>query len=151
MAFSQFDLSKVVRCSATNDEGYSCRLSPSHGGEHRWDRCEAGGADGHRCMLPIRHAGDHQLSWYDRPAAPGQTHTLHYGGSQRQTETLADRATRIAERYGWVRLSQAFRPGLLWRVRPVSGWLSGIAEPQGGLTVVFEYTPPQAVRDPKSE
>jgi hypothetical protein len=101
-------------------------------------------------MLAIRHVGDHRLPWYDRPVAPGQTHTLHYGGSQRQTEALADRATRIAERYGWVRRSQSFRLGILWRVRPISGWLSGIAEPEGRLTVAFEHEPPQTVGDLKS-
>jgi hypothetical protein len=94
-------------------------------------------------MLTLRHPGSHELLWYDREAAPGQTHMLDYGGSPRQTEALADTATRIAARYGWVRRSQTFRPALFWRWPPLTAWLSRAMEPQGSLTVVFEFQPPE--------
>jgi hypothetical protein len=96
-------------------------------------------------MLPFRHPGSHELLWYDHRAAPGQTHTLNYGGSPRETEALADTATRIAARYGWVRQSQTFRPELFWRWPSLTDWLSRIMEPQGRLTVVFELRPPASM------
>ena len=142
MAFSQFDLTKMLRCSAMNEEAYTCLRPPSHEGSHRWDRCETKDSGGHRCMLSLSHGGTHQLVWYDRPAAPGETHTINYGGTERDTVALADRAARIAASYGWVRQSYVFRPGLFWRWPTVSGWLSGLTSPHGRLTVLFELRPP---------
>jgi hypothetical protein len=92
-------------------------------------------------MLSFRHPGSHELLWYERRAAPAQTHTLNYGGSPRETEALADTAIRIAARYGWVRRSQTFRPGLFWRWPPLSDRLSRVTEPQGRLTVMLEFRP----------
>lgn len=145
MALSQFDLARILRCPATNEEGFSCLHPPSHNGEHRWDRCETSNSEGHRCMLPFRHPGSHELLWYDHPAAQGQTHTLNYGGSLRETEALAATVTRIAARYGWVRQSQTLRPGLFWRWPPLTARLSRAMEPQGRLTVVFEFRPPEVL------
>jgi hypothetical protein len=93
-------------------------------------------------MLSLRHSGSHQLLWYDRRETPGQTHTLSYVGSRPETEALADTATRIAARYGWVRRSQTFRPGLFWRWPPLTAGLSRAMRPRGRLTVVFEFRPP---------
>jgi hypothetical protein len=143
MAFSQFDLARMLRCSEADDEGFSCMRRPSHGGEHRSDRCEMRDAGGHRCMLNLRHPGTHRLPWYDRPVAPGETHTIAYGGTEGETGAFADKAAEIAARYGWVRTSRTFRPGLFWRWPPSSGWLSGMTAPHGRLTVVFEFRPPE--------
>ena len=134
----------MLRCSATNEEGFACLRSPSHEGGHHWDRCETTDSDGHRCTLRLRHAGNHELPWYDRLAAPGEVHTIHYGGTERETGAIADRAARMAAGYGWVRESQTFRPGLLWRWPPLRGWLTGAT--QGRLTVVFEFRPPEGSR-----
>jgi hypothetical protein len=141
MAFSQFDLAKVLRCSATDDEGFSCLRAPSHDGAHRWNRCETTDSDGHRCMLGLRHGGAHAMPWYDSPAVPGQMRTLRYEGSSRQTEAFSEVATRIAEAHGWQRTSQTFRPGLLWRSQRLASWTSSMATPRGRLTVIFEYRP----------
>ena len=146
MTLSQFDLGKLLRCSATDEEGFSCVHPPSHDGEHHWDRCGTTDVEGHRCMLPPRHPGGHELLWYDHAAVPGQTHMLRYGGSPPETEALADTATRIAARHGWVRQSQTFRPGLLWRWPPLSDRLSGIAKLNGRLTVVFEFRPAESTK-----
>ncbi|HEX7491069.1 MAG TPA: hypothetical protein VF337_05145 [Candidatus Limnocylindrales bacterium] len=151
MTFSQFDLSKALRCSTTDAAGYSCVLAPSHSGGHRWNRCEWTDSEGHRCMLQPRHAGGHEMPWYDSPATPGQTHTLSYDGSIQGTEVLASTMTEIAGRHGWVRLSQTFRPGLLWRSPALAAWLSSVTKPQGRLTIVFEYRPPDGADRPKSE
>ena len=142
MAFPQFDLAKMLRCSAMNEEAYTCLRPPSHEGLHRWDRCETKDSDGHRCMLSLSHGGTHQLVWYDRRATPGETHAVNYGGTETDTVTLADKAARIAARYGWVRRSYVFTPGLFWRWPTVSGWLSGLTAPHGRLTVLFEFRPP---------
>jgi hypothetical protein len=142
MALSNFDLTKLLRCSAMNEEAYTCLRPPSHEGSHRWDRCETTNSDGHRCMLSLSHGGSHQLVWYDRPAAPGEMHTINYGGTERDTVALADRAARIAASYGWVRQSYTFRPGLFWRSPTLAGWLSGLTAPHGRLAVLFEFRPP---------
>jgi hypothetical protein len=151
MALSQYDLAKALRCTAMDDEGFQCLLRPSHDVAHRWNRCETSDFRGHRCALPLQHTGGHEPPWYDRPTDQGQTRTLHYGGSLPETEAVSDTTTRIANRYGWARQSQAFRPGFFWRSRPLSRWLSAIEEPQGRLTVVFEYKPPAATAETKSE
>jgi hypothetical protein len=147
MAFSQFDFAKMLRCSATDDAGFSCVLAPSHDGPHRWNRCEAIDAEGHRCMLQPRHSGPHQMPWYDSPAVPGQTHSLSYDGSLKRTEALSRTMTEIVGRYGWVRRSQEFKPGLLWRSHPLSDWMAGVSKPQGRLTIVFEYRPAEGKSD----
>jgi hypothetical protein len=147
MAPSQFTLASMFRCQALDEEGFSCVLRPSHASRHRWNRCDSKDPDGHRCTLPFDHTGGHELPWYDSPAGPGQTHTIRYSGSAPDTEALVDATTRMTSRYGWVRRSQAFRLGFLWRSHPVDDWLSRIAEPQGRRTVVFEYRPPDAGED----
>ena len=147
MAFTQFDVARMLRCPATDDEGFSCQRPPSHESEHRWDRCEIRTSDGHRCMLNLKHPGTHRLPWYDRQVAPGETHTIKYSGTEREIGPLAEKAARIAARYGWVRTSSTFRPGLFWRWRPASGLLSGITAPHGRLTVVFEFRPPDVTQD----
>jgi hypothetical protein len=129
VAFSQFDLTNMLRCQATDGEGYRCMLRPSHDGRHRWDRCEATDADGHRCWLPMRHPGDHELPWYDRPARSGELHAIRYGG----TEIM-----EVAGRYGWVLHSLSFTPGPAWRTA-LSRWLGGPTSPTGHLSLVFEY------------
>jgi hypothetical protein len=140
-ALSQFDLAKVGRCTATDEAGFSCPLAPTHSGPHRWNRCDMIDAQGHHCMLQPRHAGSHEMPWYDSPATPGQTHTLNYDGSMERTEALSKEMTWIVGRYGWVRLSQTFKPGLIWRSPALAARLAYFAKPQGVLAVVFEYRP----------
>jgi hypothetical protein len=140
MAFTQFDLSNLVRCQVTNDEGFRCILPPSHRGPHHWDRCEARDAGGHRCMLPPRHPGDHEAPWYDRDAVPGETHEISYGGTEAETGGLADRAERIAAGYGWTARSRTFAASRIWRLGLVRRLMPN-ASPSGRLTVVYVFRP----------
>lgn len=143
MVLSQFELGRMMRCQATDEEGFSCLLSPSHEGEHRWDRCGKPDPDGHRCMLPLKHPGRHEGPWYDGASTPGSRHTINYGGTARATGKLADRAALIAARYGWVERSRSFTPGLPWRtaiLRPVFGKFTA----RGRLTLVFECRPSES-------
>jgi hypothetical protein len=138
VAYSQFDLSNMLRCPATDDEGYRCGLRPNHDGPHRWDRCPATDPEGHRCWLPPNHPGGHELPWYDRPARPGETHTISYGGTDRETNALAQTTSGVADRYGWVLRSRSFTPAPAWRT-VLSRWLGGPDSPSGRLSLVFEY------------
>ena len=47
----------VIRCRATDPEGYPCILAPSHTSDHRWARCEMTDEQGYRCILPPHHPG----------------------------------------------------------------------------------------------
>jgi hypothetical protein len=143
MAFSQFDLSTLLRCPAVDEEGYRCARRPSHDGPHRWDRCEEVDREGHRCWLPLNHPGDHELPWYDRPATPGDVHTIRYGGTEREVGAIADAATRVAGRYGWALRSRSFTPAPAWRTALPR--LLGAVAPSGRMTVVFEYRPDQEI------
>jgi hypothetical protein len=143
MATSQFDLATVLRCSDTDLEGFRCRLRPGHDGPHEWARCDDVDAEGHRCMLPPRHPGRHYQPWYDRHATAGDMYTLRYGGTERETSRLAEKAAAIAARYGWVERSRTFLPGLPWRLallRPLFAKLTT----NGQLAVVFERTSTEA-------
>ena len=140
MAFAQFDLARMMHCVASDEEGFSCVRAPSHDGGHHWDRCVELDGDGHRCALPIKHPGRHEPPWYDRTSAPGASHSVIYGGTEQQTDALADRMARIAARYGWATRSRTFTPGLPWRIgflRPVSSNFSV----NGRLTLTFERRP----------
>jgi hypothetical protein len=137
MALAQFDLARILHCVAIDDEGFSCARAPGHDGDHHWDHCAEADRDGHRCGLQLRHPGRHEPPWYDRTSAPGASHAVVYGGTERQTEALADRMTLIAARYGWEARSRAFTPGLAWRIgflRPVSANF----RVNGRLTLEFE-------------
>jgi hypothetical protein len=138
MAFTPFDLADLVRCTATNEEGFRCIRAPSHDGPHRWDRCEARDAGGHRCMLPPGHPGDHEPPWYDRDTAPGELHRITYAGAENEVAVLADKAARIAARYGWTARSRTFTASLIWRLGPIRRLAPG-ASPSGRLTVVYEF------------
>src|ERR1035437_5080784 len=102
MSPNQFDLATMLRCPDTDIEGFRCRLQPVHDGAHKWSRCENTDGDGHRCALPPRHPGPHYQPWYDRDATAGQIHTIRYGGTERETSGLAEKAAAIAANYGWV-------------------------------------------------
>ena len=140
MALSQFDLGRLLRCQAMDEEGFSCVRPPLHDGGHRWDRCEKPDLQGHRCMLPLGHPGLHEAPWYDRASTPGARHTVNYDGTERDTGALADTATRIAARYGWADRSRTFTPGLRWRLALLRPWFAR-ATVNGRLTVVFELRP----------
>jgi hypothetical protein len=140
MAFSQFDLSNMVRCQATDEEGYRCIRRPSHDDEHRWNRCETKDAEGHRCALPLRHPGDHYPPWYDRETKPGETHTINYSGTERQAGAIAEKATQVASGYGWIVRSRTFTPEAAWQ-SALFRWLGGGDVPKGRLQVIFEYQP----------
>jgi hypothetical protein len=142
--FDQFDLTKMLRCSATNEEGFRCLRPPSHEGPHVWARCPALDPDGHQCMLPPRHAGEHYLAWFDRPTAPGETHTAHYGGRRSSAEAQADADGHVFSAHGWRAISREFTPGLPWRWAPLSRWFVSLAAPRGRLLVVYEFQPDEA-------
>jgi hypothetical protein len=129
----------MLRCPATDIEGFRCLLSPTHEGEHKWGRCEGADAEGHRCSLPPRHAGSHYQLWYDRHATAGDTHTIRYGGTERATSALADRAAAIVANFGWIAGSRSFEAGWLWRWPLGARLLAGLAAPRGRLTIEFEY------------
>lgn len=143
MGFLQFDLAGMMHCRAIDEEGFSCLRAPSHDGEHRWDRCGHTDPAGHHCALRVKHSGRHETPWYDSPSTPDASHTINYGGTERETGALADRATRIGSSYGWVERSRAFTPGLPWRLaalRPLSARFTL----NGRLTVVFERKPTES-------
>ena len=145
MALNQFDLVRMMRCPAIDDEGFSCLRSPTHDGDHRWDRCGDLDGDGHRCALRLKHSGRHEPPWYDRTTTPGTIHVVRYGGTERETDALATRLVRIVARYGWDARSRAFKPGLPWRIgflRPVSSNFSV----NGRLTLEFESRPVDAAQ-----
>jgi len=139
MAFSQFDLATMLRCPATDLEGYRCLLQPRHEGTHQWGRCESLDSDGHRCALPTRHGGSHHQPWYDRHASAGDTQTMKYEGTEVETSALADRAATIAANYGWVERARSFAPGFLWRWPVSAGLIARLGSPQGRLTIEFDY------------
>ena len=140
----QFDLTKTLRCSATNEEGFRCVRSPSHEGPHIWGRCPALDPDGHQCILPPRHPGQHYLTWFDRPTVPGETHTVHYSGRRSSAEAQADADEHVFSAHGWRPVSREFAPGLLWRREPLSRWLVLLATPRGRLDVIYAFRPDQA-------
>ena len=144
-AFPQFDLANMLRCPATDQEGYRCRLEPQHERAHHWDRCEHADGGGHRCGLPPRHPGGHFPPWYDRPAEPGQTHAIEFGGTELYAGGLADRVTAIVAGYGWELRSRTFSPVPAWRA--TISRLLGSTEPRGRVTVQFEFTRPRGEAD----
>ncbi len=139
MSPSQFDLATMLRCPDTDREGFGCIRQPGHDGAHKWGRCENADSEGHRCALPPRHPGAHYQLWYDRHADAGQIHTIRYGGTERETSRLADRAAAIAAGYGWVERSRSFAPGFAWRWPQTARLLAGLASPRGRFTLEFEY------------
>ena len=141
MALDRFNLVDWVRCPAADEEGFRCVLRPSHDGGHVWGRCEDVDAEGHRCILPPLHPGKHWLAWFDRPAAPGETHRFGYAGTRSATDRRADADEHIFSAHGWVPVSRTFRPRFAWRWPPLAGWLSWLALPRGELTVVYEFRP----------
>jgi hypothetical protein len=137
MALSQFELRRVIRCPAVDEEGFSCLLAPSHEGVHKWNRCETTDREGHRCMFSLKHSGSHEPPWYDRAATSSKVHVINYSGTEGEMSALADLAEPVAARYGWVAQSRSFRSGLPWRLallRPLASKFTT----NGRLTVVFE-------------
>jgi hypothetical protein len=141
MALNQFSPSNLVRCPATDREGFRCALPPSHEGEHKWARCDNVDAEGHRCMLSPKHQGAHWLAWFDRPTAPGETHAMRYSGTRASTNRQADADERVYSAHGWVPVSREFRPAWPWRWPPLAGLLATLASSRGQLTVVYEFGP----------
>jgi hypothetical protein len=139
MSPNQFDLATMMRCPDTDPEGFRCQLRPGHDGPHQWCRCENTDGEGHRCSLPPRHPGRHHQPWYDRHATAGQIHTIRYGGTERETSGLAEKAAAIAANYGWVDRSRSFAPGFPWRWSPSARLLAGLVSPRGQFTIEFEY------------
>jgi len=139
VSLNQFDLTTMLRCPAADLEGYGCRLAPNHDGAHQWSRCEFTDQEGHRCALTPRHPGRHLQPWYDSAAVAGEVHTIRYGGTERETSRLADKAAAIASGYGWVDRSRSFAPGFLWRWPPTGRLLTGLTSPHGRFTIEFEY------------
>jgi hypothetical protein len=139
-AFPQFDLGGMLRCAATDGEGYSCRKGPSHEGPHVWARCEYVDPDGHHCGQPPRHPGRHVSPWYDRVATAGDRHTATYEGTETAATAIANQGAAIFEHYGWSEVSRSFRLGIVWR-SPLAGLLGFLltTRPRGVLKVVFEY------------
>jgi hypothetical protein len=141
MAFPQFDIADVLRCAATDEEGFRCTRPPSHDGGHRWGRCEHRDGGGHRCMHTPGQPSDHEQPWYDRDAVAGETRAIRYHGTEREASAWADKAQRISSRYGWIARSRVFSVSFLWRWQPVARLLATASPPRGHLTVVFEYRP----------
>jgi hypothetical protein len=139
MSPSQFDLATMLRCPATDLEGFRCRRPPGHEGPHKWSRCEFTDPERHRCALTPGHPGRHLQPWYDRHAIAGELHTIRYGGTERETSRLADRAAAIAAGFGWVERSRSFAPGFAWRWSPSARLLAGLVSPRGRFTIEFEY------------
>jgi hypothetical protein len=144
MTNSQFDTSSWLRCGFTDAEGFRCRLGPSHEGDHRWSRCDWSDERGARCILPPEHSGKHQRFWYDEPSEAGSTRTIHYSGTKRSANALADRARELGGSRGWVERSRQFELGLEWRLPIIGRVLAALAEPQGAVTVSYELTDPGA-------
>jgi len=141
MTRSQFDLTGWLNCPETDDEGFRCTLAPSHRGDHVWLRCDWTDTAGARCMLPPRHPGGHHVFWYEEMAQPGDRYTIHYGGTQFMTERLAEKATKLFGRHGWAETAREFRVAPAWRVAPLAAFFSLFGEPQGTLTIAYEYRP----------
>ncbi len=126
----------MVRCPATDAEGYRCFLGPTHQGPHRWGRCEATDAQGYRCTLPPSHPGDHELAWYGRPTSAGERHELRYRGARDRTAEQVRKDTERLARHGWHPVSEDYVPNS-WAVR--YGLLAPLLP--GELVVVYEYRP----------
>jgi hypothetical protein len=127
----------LVRCHATDAEGYRCVFQPSHEGPHRWGRCEATDAEGYRCILPPSHPGDHELAWFSRPTVPGTTRTTRYHGKYQPAAARAQTDAEMLAAHDWYPVSQQYVPSA-WAARlRALGFLSS-----GELVVVYEYRPP---------
>ncbi len=135
----QFDLSNLVRCPAVDEEGFRCRLSPSHESAHEWQRCEWMEPDGTRCLMPPRHPGSHQFFWYDQHASLGDRRTIRYSGNRVEVKSLADRGERLAARRGWIELERRYEPGLVWRIPVVGAILGALAIPAGSMVVDYRF------------
>ena len=138
MTFGQFDISGMVRCPQTNEEGFRCRLRPNHEGEHIWERCDWTDDRGARCMLPHRHPGRHALFWYDEVGADGTRRTLEFSGTEPAARRLADKAAGLAATRGWAEIERRYVLGLGWRIAPLAAFLRLFADPQGAMRVTFE-------------
>jgi hypothetical protein len=135
----QFDMANWLRCSATDEEGFRCRLPPGHESAHDWQRCEWMEPDGTRCLMPPHHPGPHQFFWYDRQARLGDRRTIRYSGNRVEVKSLADRGGRLAARRGWIEIGRRFERGLLWRIPILSSALETLADPGGAMVVDYSF------------
>ncbi len=131
-------LSGMLLCTATDADGFSCRLRPGHEGPHEWNRCD-GTVDGYQCYLPPQHPGPHELTWFAKPTEPGSRHDVHYSGTESAAAAEAMRDTEVFAGHDWYPVSRhydaAASGGLDRLLRAISG------EGPGRLTVVYEYRP----------
>ena len=142
MTLGQFDISAMVRCPETDEEGFRCRLRPNHEGPHDWERCDWIDDRGARCMLPHRHPGRHALFWYDEPVAVGTKRTLELSGAEPGARKLADRAARLAGSRGWAEVERKYALAPAWRLPGLSAFMRLFADPQGSMRVTFERVRP---------
>jgi hypothetical protein len=127
----------LVRCQATDAEGYRCVLVPQHEGPHKWGRCDATDAEGYRCILPPSHPGDHEWAWFARPTAAGAAHVIRYRGQPERASARAQRDIETLAAHYWFPISQKYVPSA-WaaRVPPLAFLFAG------ELVVEYEFRPP---------